>query len=591
MSAWSRSQAAPSGSALSSVEAAAQLRLHGRNELPTPRRTPAWKRLAAEFVHFFALMLWVAGVLACVAGMPQLGVAIFVVVVINGLFAFAQAERAERATERLRSLMPTRVTVRRDGVPAVVEGADVVMGDVVLLQPRRSRRRRPRPRRCPFCDDRRVHADRRERAGRGAQGRPSMGGDVRRHGGADGVVVGTGAATRLAGIATLTAGVRRPPSPLAGELHRVVRTIAVVALGVGVAFFGLSLALGTEPRDGFLFAVGVTVALVPEGLLPTVTLSLAMGAQRMAARNALVRNLEAVETLGSTTFICTDKTGTLTRNEMTVAEVWTPAGPVKIDGTGYGPVAVVEASTTAMRAAREIADAAVLCSLGRVVEHDGQWQPIGDPMEAALHAFQLRLGGDAGSGPVDSPQRFPFDTSRRRASLIVGKWLLVKGASDAVLPRCASPSVLLDDATRAGDAMAGRGLRVLAVARRPAEEVRVDDDADRAEQGLELLGLVGLQDPPRTEVAGAIADCRRAGIRLAMVTGDHPSTARAIAQQVGLIGIDGLVLQGSDLPADDDALGALLDRDGVVVSRVTPEHKLRIAHCPPAPRPCRRHDR
>ena len=357
----------------------------------------------------------------------------------------------------------------------------------------------------------------------------------------------------------------------------MVRTIAVVALGVGVAFFGLSLALGTEPRDGFLFAVGVTVALVPEGLLPTVTLSLAMGAQRMAARNALVRNLEAVETLGSTTFICTDKTGTLTRNEMTVAEVWTAAGPVKIDGTGYGPVAVVEASPTAMHAAREIADAAVLCSLGRVVERDGQWQPIGDPMEAALHAFQLRLGGDAGSGPVDSPRRFPFDTSRRRASLIVGKWLLVKGASDAVLPRCASPSVLLDDATRAGDAMAGRGLRVLAVARRPAEGVRVLDDADRAEQGLELLGLVGLQDPPRTEVAGAIADCRRAGIRLAMVTGDHPSTARAIAQQVGLIGTDGLVLQGSDLPADDDALGALLDRDGVVVSRVTPEHKLRIA--------------
>ena len=493
-------------------------------------------------------MLWVAGVLACVAGMPQLGVAIFVVVVINGLFAFAQAERAERATERLRSLMPTRVTVRRDGVPAVVESRDVVMGDIVLLSPGDRVAAD-----LELVDAHSVTIDESMLTGESlpveaATGARAWAGTFVVTGEADGVVVGTGAATRLAGIATLTAGVRRPPSPLAGELHRVVRTIALVALGVGVAFFGLSLALGTEPRDGFLFAVGVTVALVPEGLLPTVTLSLAMGAQRMAARDALVRNLEAVETLGSTTFICTDKTGTLTRNEMAVAEVWTPAGPVTIEGTGYGPVAAVEASNAARQAARQVADAAVLCSLGRVVEHDGQWQPIGDPMEAALHAFQRRLGGDAGSGPVDSPRRFPFDTSRRRASLIFGEWLLVKGASDAVLPRCSAPLAQLDEAALAGESMARGGLRVLAVARRPAAEVGAEDDADRAERGLELLGLVGLQDPPRTEVAGAIADCRRAGIRLAMITGDHPATARAIASEVGLIGEDGLVLQGPRPP-------------------------------------------
>ena len=286
----------------SSVEAAAQLRLHGRNELPTRRRTPAWKRLAAEFVHFFALMLWVAGALACVAGMPQMGVAIFVVVVINGLFAFAQAERAERATERLRSLMPTRVTARRDGVPAVVEGADVAMGDVVLLSPGDRVAAD-----LDLVDAHSVTIDESMLTGESlpveVQGRPSMGGDVRRHGGG----------RRRRGRDRGGDPPRRhrdghgrgskPPSPLAGELHRVVRTIALVALGVGVAFFGLSLALGTEPRDGFCSPSASPSPWCPRALLPTVTLSLAMGAQRLAARNALVRNLEAVETLGSTTFI------------------------------------------------------------------------------------------------------------------------------------------------------------------------------------------------------------------------------------------------------------------------------------------------
>jgi magnesium-transporting ATPase (P-type) len=325
--------------------------------------------------------------------------------------------------------------------------------------------------------------------------------------------------------------------------------------------------------NGFLFAVGVTVALVPEGLLPTVTLSLAMGAQRMAARNALIRRLDSVETLGSTTFICTDKTGTITRNEMAVVEAWTPAGGARISGAGYGPAGSVEAKTGALPALRELARAAVRCSTGRAVEAEGRWIPRGDPMEAALDAFARRLGLDVEADEWSRPttKRFPFDPRRRRMSVVAGDRLLVKGAPDSVLPRCRGKNGAREPLRK----MTGRGLRVIAVAARPASGIA--GSADEAETGLDLLGLVGLEDPPRPRAAESVSACRDAGIRVAMITGDHPATAEAIAREVGLITDEGRVLQGHELPEDETILGALLDRDGVVVSRVAPEDKMRVA--------------
>jgi magnesium-transporting ATPase (P-type) len=321
----------------------------------------------------------------------------------------------------------------------------------------------------------------------------------------------------------------------------------------------------------------VTVALVPEGLLPTVTLSLARGAQRMAARRALVRRLESVETLGSTTFICTDKTGTLTRNEMAVVEVWTPRGAARVRGEGYAPDGMVDADPDVRPGLEALALAAARCSSGRAVLQEGRWSAQGDPMEAALDVLVRRLGivdslsDQERAWPV--VRRFPFDPRRRRGSVVAGGRLLVKGAPDAVLPRC----LPVEGADAALHDMAERGLRVIAVAARPTGDADGDADADRIERGLGLLGLVGLEDPPRRGAAEAVAACRAAGIRLAMVTGDHPLTARAIAREVGLLGPDAPVLEGRDLPRDDAQLGALLDRDGVVVSRVAPEDKLRIA--------------
>jgi magnesium-transporting ATPase (P-type) len=559
---------------LSVDEAARRLAAEGPNRMPLPARVPAWRRLAAEMVHFFALLFWVAAVLAFVAGLPELGAAVIVVIVLNAVFAFVQERRAEHAAERLRDLLPRRARVVRGGRAMEITAEDLVVGDIVLL---REGDRVSADLRLDV-----VHAlavDTSSLTGESVPSHPGAGalasaGCFVVEGEARARVVATGADTRLAGIAGLTRSRRPPKTPLHVELSRVSRLIAAVAVAVGATFFGLSLLVGTDPSDGFLFAVGVTVAVVPCGLLPTVTLSLAMGAQRMAERQALVRHLEAVETLGSTTFICTDKTGTLTRNEMSVVEVWTPFGRAEIRGPGYGPVADVRFEPSAAAdAVGDVADAAARCSSGHVSEDHGIWVPHGDPMEAALAALAHRLGRAPHDTPRPESRRFPFDARRRRMSVVVDGRVLVKGAPDALLPQCAP----VPGAEEALHALASRGLRVLAVASRLVTGGREPRSADDAERDLVFLGLVALEDPPRPAAAATIDACRRAGVRVAMITGDHPATASAIAREVGLTGRDPVVVTGRELPADDHDLGELVDRDGLVVARVAPEDKLRIA--------------
>ncbi|HEY7628711.1 MAG TPA: cation-transporting P-type ATPase, partial [Ilumatobacteraceae bacterium] len=563
---------------LTSAEAAERLAAEGPNVLPPPAKPRTWQKLLAQFTHFFALMLWIAAVLAAIAGMPQLAVAIVVVIIVNGVFAFVQEQRAERAAEHLQQLLPAGVIVRRDGHPLSIDAAELVVGDVVVLTPGD---RVPADMQLAFAADFRVDASTLTGEslpvvlGRDAQ---AFAGTYVTSGEADGVVTATGARTQLAGIAQMTTSAKRPRTPLAHELNRIVRVIATIAVAVGVAFFVLSLLIGSPARDGFLFAVGVTVALVPEGLLPTVTLSLAMGAQRMAHRNALVRRLEAVETLGSTTFICTDKTGTLTQNQMSVTAVWTPVGQTTIAGEGYAPTGSIDGSAEAVGAATEVAVMALAAGVGRIADDSGRWVAVGDPMEAAIDALARRLTG-AGAHAVGHEtivRRFPFDPDRRRESVLTASALMVKGAPDAVLPLCGDAA----GAVEALASLAEQGLRVLAVACRPASELgKADDLADPidAERNLHLVGLIGLHDPPRPAVSESIQAARRAGIKLAMLTGDHPTTARAIARQVGFFAGDERVLEGHDLPDDPNVLAALLDHDGVVVSRVSPRDKLRIA--------------
>jgi calcium-translocating P-type ATPase len=535
-----------------------------------------WRHLVGQFFHFFALMLWAAGILAAVAGLPELGLAILAVIVFNGIFAFVQEYRAERAGDRLREIVPRLATVIRDGQPREIEAADLVPGDLVVL-----------------TGGNRVSADLRVVEAHSVTVDESIltgesvtvdkgledalySGTFVVEGEGLAVAVATGTRTRLASVAVLTTETQRPTTPLALQLRQLVRTIAIITAGVGLAFFAISVALGVSARSGFIFGVGVMVALVPEALLPTVTLSLAIGAQRMARHNALVRRLEAVETLGSTTFICTDKTGTITQNRMAVVEVWTPIGSATIEGVGYEPKGEVDsASPEVLEQVREVARAARRCSTGRAVLQDSAWVAVGDPMEAALDvlAWRVGLGVDEEEDADPERARYPFDARRRRMSVLTTGYLYVKGAPDAVFPVCTNAT---QDVYEALQELTRKGLRVLAVAARPASD-DIPADIESAERGLELWGLIGLEDPPRPGAAASIAACRKAGLSIALVTGDHPDTAKAIADEVGLSLKGAPNLTGRQLPKDDALLAALIDHDGAVISRVTPEDKQRIA--------------
>lgn len=560
---------------LTSVEAAERLSRDGPNRVPKPRRRSVLRVLLDELTHFFALLLWVAAGLAWIAGMPALTAAVVAVIVVNAVFSFIQQARADRAAERLSSLLPSYVLVVRDGRRQRIEATGVVVGDHVVLRPGD---------RIPgdgvLTRALGLEIDTSMLTGESVPERPDEGsrawtGTFIVAGEGEMDVERTGGSTRLAEIAALATAARQPITPLTRELRKVVRLIAVLAVSIGAAFFGVTLLLGGDPSEGVLFAIGVTVALVPEALLPTVTLTLAWGAEQMARRNVLVRHLEAVETLGSTTIICTDKTGTLTRNEMTVMQAWTPLTEARVEQPGYEPRADVLLSTPEDRSAvEELAAAAVRCSDGYAQQIDGAWRPHGDPMEAALDVFARRLGLDTdGLRAQGTRAHFPFDPRRRMMSVLVGSEVLVKGAPDSLLARCSDaglPAEIVDRMTSAG-------LRVIGVAARRWVGEDVPTSPEEAEQELTLLGLLGLEDPPREEVSAAIAACRDAQVSVIMVTGDHPATAAAIATEIGLRSADGRVLVGSQLPDDDTALSTLVQQSGTVIARVSPEDKLRIA--------------
>lgn len=560
---------------LTTAEAIERRTQGGPNKLPASKRPSVARRLLGELTHFFALLLWAAAALAFVAKLPQLSVAIIAVIVLNGVFALIQQARADRAADRLQEMLPTRVTVWRDGRRRLIEAEDVVVGDVLLLE---SGDRVPADAVVLAGNQLLVDSSMltgESQASAVAEGEALFAGTFVVEGDSRAQVTAIGQQTRLAGIARLSTSTTKPDTPLTRGLNGVVRLTAAIAVSVGVLFLLVSMLVGLPIQQAFVFAIGVTVALVPEALLPTVTLSLAWGSEQMAKRQILVRNLEAVETLGSTTFICTDKTGTLTQNQMTVVEAWTTAGTLTIDGSGYSPTArLTSSSSTAEDSVRKLALAGERCSTGYSEEVGGLWRAHGDPMEAALDTLARRLGIDTvedrrtGSAEL----RFPFDPRLRRMAVVLADEIVVKGAPDAVLPLCGDDPA----ARQAMDALTVRGLRVLAIAASPRNG-RTPRNQKECDQELRLLGLVALEDPPRADVSESLAACRSAGVKVAMVTGDHPATATAIAEEVGLRVHDSPVLSGTDLPEDEHQLGTLLDHDGVVIARVSPEDKLRIA--------------
>jgi calcium-translocating P-type ATPase len=391
------------------------------------------------------------------------------------------------------------------------------------------------------------------------------------------VVYATGMHTEFGRIAHLTQTAGEGPSPLQREITRLSRIVAALATGMGVALFFVGQAIGLPTWANLLFAIGIIVANVPEGLLPTVTLSLAMATQRMARRNALVRHLPAVETLGSTTTICCDKTGTLTQNRMSVQRLWLGGGFVDVDDLAAQP--------RLTRDNRELFVNAALCHDLRIADEHGRRRLLGDPMEMALESMGRQVVGELGN--YQRLDEIPFDTDRKRMSVLCagpqGRVLYCKGAPETVLAACDfvqldAGMVRVDPAVTsrllaAQRRMAEAGLRVLAFA-----HCAVADGMPSEERGMVLTGLVGLEDPPRAEVPDAVARCAAAGIRTIMVTGDHPHTALAIARQIGLVKSDHpVVVNGDELRAITAAqLQLALDAPEIIFARVAAAQKMLI---------------
>ncbi|MEX0678730.1 MAG: cation-transporting P-type ATPase [Pirellulales bacterium] len=599
---------------LTQFEAHVRLEHNGRNTLPRPVQTPWWLELAKNFVHWMAILLWIGAALAWLAGMPELALAIVFIVLINGAFGYWQQYSAGRAIESLEALLPRQASVRRDAEEVQVPAEEVVAGDLLILREGESicadarlltasrlrvdmssltgeSRLIPRTADCPSVDHRSTPQ----------LSNLLLAGTLVASGTGEAVVFATAGQTEFGRLASMTQQKPVRPSPLQQEIMRITRLITVLSVSMGVAFFALGISLGgLRLIDSFLFGVGVIVANVPEGLLPTITLALAIAARRLAARSALVRRLEKVETLGCTTVIITDKTGTLTENEMTVRELWAAGGAWRLGGTGYSPVGDLEpvCSTDSRDSVLDALKVAALCCDARLIppaSGETRWRVVGDPTEAALLVAAAKVG--LTSEVLASTPRLselPFDSLRKRMTTIQRSrdraLACVKGAPSHVLPLCSGvqwgselrplDQAILCEISQVHDAMADRGLRVLAVAQREVGSPSMSDDGwrvDDVERELTFLGLLAMEDPPRVGVGDAVNACRSAGIRVIMATGDSGRTAAAIGREIGLCGSDVRAVEGIEVDSlDDSALVALLKNPSLVFARVTPEHKLRL---------------
>ncbi len=584
-------------------EAARRLQQVGPNEIRREAGPPWWRSLLEQFTHPLALLLWVAAGLSLATGVLSLAVAIVVVIILNAAFAFVQERQAEHATEALRDLLPTHARVRRGGRLAEIDATALVPGDLLLL-----------------AEGDRLSADARLVAGaveidmspltgesqpvtRSADAAPDpvsqleasnlvFAGTLCTGGDAQAVVYGTAMHTQLGRIAALSQNIVAEPSPLQRQVNRAAQLIALVAVGIGVAFFAVGhLVAGLSLADAGVFSIGLLVANVPEGLLPTITLALAVGVRRMAKRRALVKKLTAVETLGSTDVICTDKTGTLTEGRMTATSLWQDGATLVVgDGAAAAGGAVAELLRTAVHANNATLTAGV----------DGAWSRSGDPSESALLLAAAQLGVDVAAIQAGRDARrrrlFAFNARLKRMATLDAEpggppQIHAKGAPLELLARCTTVRGAdggerpLDAAGRAAvrdafERYAAGGLRVLGFASRPAPDVGEQraDDRDAAESGLCFLGLIAMRDPLRPQVPAAVADCRRAGIRIIVITGDDGLTAAAVAREAGIVDEDPQVVTGPQLDAmtDDELDEVLCGSPQLIVARSSPEAKLRI---------------
>ncbi len=609
---------------LSSGEVQDRRTLYGSNQLAEPPHEPAWRKLLGFITHPMALLLWIAGGIALGLNEPTLGVIIWIVVLVNGALSYWREYRAEQATKVLKHLLPSYTRVIRAGVEVKLATSELVPGDLLILaegdnipaDARVIEEYGLRTNNAVLTGEAvpaRKIADASLSNGISEVERPNLvfAGTSVVSGTGKAVVYATGMLTQFGRIVRLTQAVREEPSRLQHEMARLTRTVSLIALALGGIVFAVGIVdVNLGINEAFILALGIIVAAIPEGLPATVTLSLANAVQRLAQKGVLVKKLSILETLDHVSVICTDKSGTLTQNQMTVRQVWVGGRPLVVTGTGYDPIGEfipspgTEAAENDLKA---LLTAAMLCNNARLNPPgpgQPQWTVLGDQTEAALRVVALKSGLTEAALNVSLPRihEIPFDARRKRMSTIhqvngndqlfteveAGQQIaFIKGAPREVLQLCThiriqSEILPLDDNWRtrilaANDDYARNALRVLALAYHGLPHRVGSYTLERVEASLVFLGLTAMMDPPRPEVTEAISTCRKAGIRMVMITGDYGLTAESLARRIGMLTTPNpAILTGAELEQlNDFELQGYLQRE-VLFARMAPEHKLRL---------------
>ncbi|QIB64855.1 cation-transporting P-type ATPase [Kineobactrum salinum] len=595
-------------SGLSQDEAKARLEAWGANRLPEPPRRSILLRFLLQFHNILIYVLLAAAVVTAFLDHLIDTAVILAVVIVNAVIGLVQEGKAEKAMDAIRQMLAPRASVLRDGARCSVEGEALVPGDVVLLE---AGDKVPADLRLlqahgmsvqeAILTGESVPVEKQTGAltadlPLGDRSNMAYSGTLVTSGQGRGVVTATGSATEIGRISGLLSTVDTLTTPLVNQMNVFGKCLTALILVVGALLFGFGyLVAGFSFDEIFMVVVGLSVAAIPEGLPAVLTITLAIGVQAMARRNAIVRRLPAIETLGSVSVICTDKTGTLTRNEMAVASALSSAHLFRIGGSGYEPKGTISLDNTEVSSAdhsilEELARSSALCNDAALREHEGSWVVEGDPMEGALLAFCGKAGLDV-RGELSRWTRtdaIPFDASHRYMATLNHDhddhaYIFVKGAPEQVLTMCrdqrgpAGATEALNTAywqSRAEE-IASLGQRVLALALRTVEPGQTVLEHSDVEGTLTLLGMVGMIDPPRPEAIEAVAECHQAGIRVKMITGDHAGTAMAIGREIALQN-PASVLTGRDIDAMDDAALQAVVQDCDIFARTSPEHKLRL---------------
>ncbi len=591
---------------LTSKEAASRLQKYGPNRLPEPKKRSALIRFLLQFHDILIYLLLVAAAVTAVLDYWVDTAVILGVVVLNAIIGFVQEGKAEDALEAIKKMLSARALVMRDGRHLNIPAEELVPGDVVLLQ---SGDRVPADLRL-F----RVKGLQIQEAALTGESLPvrkgvdpvpeesvvgdrlciAFSGTIVTHGQGEGVVVATGADTEIGQISTMVSQTKSVTTPLLRQMAQFGRWLSLAILVVAAASFAFGYLLrGYEAAEMFMASVSLAVAAIPEGLPAIMTITLAIGVQRMAKRNAIIRRLPAVETLGAVTVICSDKTGTLTKNEMTVRNIAASKQLFELTGTGYDPHGDLLVEGKSVEADRfevlkEIAKCAVLCSDAQIERGDDGWEVHGDPMEGALLVSAMKLGIDIDETRKSYPRvdLIPFESEHKFMATLHHShekeaFIVVKGAPERLLGICSAQMesggerapLDLEYWNEKIEELAGRGERIIALAVKPADFSKRALLFEDVEEGFVMLGLFGMIDPPREEAIEAVEACKRAGIRVKMITGDHASTALAIAKKLGLENCEEAITgERLESMGEEELKEAVEEVD--VYARVSPEHKL-----------------